>query len=76
MSPGLSVSHRKELRFSDKERRCKNELWNKVEGVGRLRVIYPPGNEGGAGLLRCDDALRCPWNLGSHLLEARYSLGD
>ncbi len=44
--------------------------------LGRLCLFYPSGDEGGAGVLRCDDAVGGARDFGSGALEAGDSVGD
>lgn len=44
--------------------------------LGRLRLFYPSGNEGGAGVLRCHHAVGGTRGVGGGALEAGDPLGD
>lgn len=44
--------------------------------LGRLRLFYPSGNEGGAGVLRCHHAVGGARGVGGGALEAGDPLGD
>lgn len=44
--------------------------------LGRLRLFYPSGNEGGAGVLRCHHAVGSARGVGGGALETGDPLGD
>ena len=44
--------------------------------LGRLCLLYPSGNEGGAGVLRCHHAVGGARGVGGGALEAGDPLGD
>ena len=58
------------------ENGCCDAVWGEVARLGRLRVLHPTGDEGGAGVVRRDDAFCVPRNSRSDPPEAGHPLGD